>query len=147
MPHRYPEEIRRQVIELARSGTLANTICTKVRKTFGLEMTCLYGSDGLESLVDADAGKHKLATSEAGLAEILVSETLSFIKGSNFCPEAGTWTANYVVYTLETGEKRPKAGWLYMRVYRPSFGQESLTQTARRGRTTPSRLAIPVGQP
>jgi hypothetical protein len=78
---------------------------------FGLGVTCLYGSDGLTSLIDNDAGKHKLATEEEGLAQILVSATLSLIKGSNFCPEKGTWTANYVAYALESDGKKIQ-GWL-----------------------------------
>ncbi len=82
---------------------------------FGLGVTCLYGSEGLESLVDDDAGKHKQASGEKGLAEILVSDTLFFIKGSNFCPEEGTWTANYVVYGLESGGEKVQ-GWLALQV-------------------------------
>lgn len=78
---------------------------------FGLGITCVYGSDSLESLIDNDAGKHKSASEEKGLAQILVSGTLQYVKGSGFCPEKGTWTANYVVYTLESEGKQVQ-GWI-----------------------------------
>jgi hypothetical protein len=78
---------------------------------FGLGVTCVYGSEGLKSLIDNDEGKHKLAAEEKGLAQILVAATLEYIKGSNFCPEKGTWTATYVVYAVESSGKAAQ-GWL-----------------------------------
>jgi hypothetical protein len=69
---------------------------------FGLGVTCLYGTDGLISLIDSE---------EQGLAQILVSGTMHFIKGSNFCPEEGIWTANYIVVALESEGKQTQ-GWL-----------------------------------
>jgi transposase-like protein len=38
MPHRYPEEVRRQVIELARSGTKV----TQLAETFGMSDATIY---------------------------------------------------------------------------------------------------------
>lgn len=109
----HPPPVVTATVEMTKNSdyVLKSSEAFELLSCFGLGVTCLYGSDGLVSLVDSDAGKHKSAEGEKGLAQILVSGTLSFIKGSNFCPETGTWTANYVVYTLES-EGKTVQGWL-----------------------------------
>lgn len=85
---------------------------------FGLGVTCLYGSARLVSLVDSDVGKHKEAAEEKGLAQILVSGTLFFIKGSNFCPEEGSGRRTTLCMAWNRKVKPFRAGSLYTRPYK-----------------------------
>ncbi len=79
---------------------------------FGLGITCVYGAENLKALIDPDSGKHKEALEEKALGVVLINTTVSRKEGSNgFCPATGAWTANYTIYTLESGGKAVQ-GWL-----------------------------------
>jgi len=99
---------------ITRSGSdyvLKSSEAFELLSCFGLGVTCLYGAENFTALVDPDVGSHKQGPEGKGLAEILVSTPMYFIKGNNFCPEEGTWTANYVVYVLKS-EGKEAQGWL-----------------------------------
>ncbi len=93
--------------EEAHVWTLEATGEAVLLNCFGLGIECGYGNTGIKSPIDADAGTHKNAVEEKGLATILVNTTLKKTSGGIFCPSTGTWTANYTVFTCHVPPSEP----------------------------------------
>jgi hypothetical protein len=83
-----------------------------VKKGCPLGLTCVYGWEGIKSLIE-HKGTHP-SHEGSNLPSMFFEVTLTRQTthgGSSFCPATGTWTARYVAYLVNPPAGEPGLGW------------------------------------